>query len=523
MNTHKACSAFIAVVAAFLITSPVPAARVQEQPQPAATESDNNPRNHRYNTLVIDYLEISPKVEVREVGDRPRAPEAEEATLTVHLRNLSDERVYAAVEWGRAIGMEEVGYLSPGETKSVSRTLPTARIPYGGKVEAAIYDMSIHELVASDSVLVHQPDTMRVALVVEKKTWDAGNQRFGSFTRRMRDSFESLHDLFANGTAPAVLGLERAPVIDRFRIDHVEVYEQPEVVEGEDPEETGMLPPLPPLFENHPQYDLVINCNEGGQMGGFWMPYYTIGHTFYHVEEEERETGPDETKLVQRIYDLWSVWGEHALWHEMIHFRGVGDIYIYDLPAGAISHWTDDAIGVPEPWEAEVLNYPYRNDIIIGPLSAAVMNSKAGIARVGSCEDTTIEYGHMWKWLPTELKVAITSDDGAPLTGATIKWWAAQSAGGADPRVQGVSADRADSPDGEATGGTATITGDYLNSGKETWDQRSLWLLIEVTHPYTGERRFGILYGLWLNTAYAAGQHDSTTWTASWDDLMPAK
>ncbi|MBL1218871.1 MAG: hypothetical protein D8M59_15435 [Planctomycetes bacterium] len=496
---------------------PSVAAHAQE-----ATESDTNPRNHRYDRLVIDYLEISPKVEVREVGDRPHAPEAEEATLTVYLRNLSDKRVYAAIEWGRTIGMEEVGYLSPGETMSVPHTLPTAEIPYGSKIEAAYYDSAVHQLVPTDSVLIHPADAMRVALVVEKKTWEAGNKRFGSFTRRMRDSFESLHDMFENGTAPAVLGLERVPVTDRFRIDHVEVYEQQETAEPDDPDETGQLPDLPPLFEDHPQYDLVINCNEGGRLGGFWMPHYTIGHTFYFVEEGEPV--PGSTEPTQHIFDLWSTWGEHALWHEMIHFRGVGDIYIYEIPAGALSAWTDEAVPVPEPWATEVLNYPYRDDIIVGPLAAAVMNSKAGIARVGSCEDTTIEYGHMWKWVPAELKVAVTDAGGASaLAGATVKWWASRSAGLEDARVQGVAADRADSPDGQGSGEAASITGDYLNGGKDNWDDRSLWLLVEVTHPKSGERRFGIVYGLWLNTAYAAGNTESVTWTISWDELKVAK
>ena len=66
------------------------------------------------------------------------------------------------------------------------------------------------------------------------------------------------------------------------------------------------------------------------------------------------------------------------------------------------------------------------------------------------------------------------------------------------------------------------IAGDYLGAKRPRSD-RSLWLLVEVTHPDSGARRFGVVYGLWLNTVWAAGRREAAERRLDWDALRPVR
>ena len=74
----------------------------------------------------------------------------------------------------------------------------------------------------------------------------------------------------------------------------------------------------PAPFDDHPELDLVIACDEGGPLAGFWLPQYSIGHNFAF--------GGGDGGTPRR--GLWSAWGEQALWHELLHcLFDVGDCY----------------------------------------------------------------------------------------------------------------------------------------------------------------------------------------------------
>lgn len=453
-------------------------------------------RDGRYDDLVIEFLALEPAVEVRDIGDGPRRPDGDAARLSAFLFNLRSTEVYAAIDWGTAHERQEIGYLQPGESKVATISIPVDAIPYGQPIRALVYNVEVHKLEETDRATLHAEKTMRIALLVERRTWDEGNRRFGSFTRRMRESLDMLHELFEDTAAPDAAGLKREPITDRFRIERVELFDRPADAAADFQR--------PALFDDHPKYDVVIACDEKGPLGGFWLPQYSIGHNFHW---------PDPLK------DLWSDWGEQALWHELMHFRGVPDYYIYRIPEGALPGRCDEAIDVPEPFRADLMNSPYQAPQI-GALTAAIANSKAGVARVGACEDTANPFGHQWRWLPRTLAVQINDSAGRPMSGLAMRWYRSAPLGLEDGRIQGVAADRA--PDGRAStdsAGQVRIAGDYLGAASEQ-PQRSLWLLVEVEDA-GGRKRFGIVSGLWLNSSWAAGAKEEALWTARFDELRP--
>lgn len=505
---YYSCFRAIFLLAAFLFVSSVGTLAVFGQEE-AGVDAEKSSK--RYDKIIIEYISIDPKVKVSEVGDTPVRGEGddgvEEVTVTVHLRNLSDKQAYIDVEYGRKYGNKEVGYISPDESIAVERKFKVNEVPWGTRIDVSTYDMAVHELVKEDSAYLHKADAMRVALVVEQKTFNAGEKEFGSFVRKMRASFYELHKQFEEASTDMQNGLIRKPILDRFRIDHVEVYDGATV-----DIDNGKYPPL---FADHGEYDLVIVCDEGGPLAGFWLPQYSIGHNFMSTKDGV-------------THGLWSAWGEAALWHEMLHFRGVQDYYIYTIPAGAVSHWTDTEISLPELWQSEIMNSPYK-EFSISALTAAIVNSKKGVARVGACEDIDNEYGHMWKWVPKSITVKLT-DGSTPIQKAMVSWWRSLPVTGlkdvSDSRFNGVAVDRVNNPDGKGISNSAgefVIDGGYLGQSESEFTKRSLWVLYEVTHPGSGEKRFGIIYGLWLNTVYAAGNTDEATLEVNWSDLQVVK
>jgi len=450
---------------------------------------------HRYNDLIIEYLALQPQMEVKRIGDGPHRPEGETATLTAFLYNLRDSDVYAAIDWGGAAERQEIGYLQAGESKAVSINIPVADIPYDKPIIAEVYNMEEHKLQETDRATLHGETTMRVALLVEKRTWEAGNKQFGSFTRHMRESLESLHDLFAVTTDPAEAGLKRAPIADRFRIELVELYDRPA--------DSMDASSRPAIFDRHPQYDVVITCDQHGPFAGYWPGPPTVGCDFVGTK------GEGYTGLASKA-------AEQALWKSLLQFRGVQDFAMYRIPAGALPGRAKDALDLPEPFNGDLMNgatSPQR----IGALSAAIANVNRGISRLGSVTDPASDHGYMWRWVPKSLQVKIVDARGQPMSGIKVNWFRSMSASPGEV-TQSVAADR--KPDGRAvtdSTGRVSISGDYL-SIKGDAAQRSLWLLVE-TEEKDGTRRFGIVSGLWLNAAYSAGSIDEAVWTARIDKM----
>lgn len=446
----------------------------------------DNPRNVRFAGMIIEYIELSPKKQVSAIGDTPGAPESREATLIVHLRNLTDAPANALVQ-GAGFSAQSA-MITPGEMGRVEFVLPADSVPFKAVFTAKPVGPDGIAGDVTDRASLIGEKTMRVALLVDRETYAQGNERFGSFTRRMRKSFDDLHALFADVTATTTGGvLKRVPIEDRFRIDHVALYDQASEAR-------------PALFDEHPSFDLVIAANERGSLCCFWLPAYSIGHNFWNESHQ---------------YGLWSAWGEHALWHEMMHFRGVQDFYMYRVPQEALPGRAVRDVELPLVYREALMNSPYQAPRI-SALAAHTANTKKGIARVGAAEEPEQPYGHMWQWLPSRLRVHIDLG-GRPLSRATVRWWRSLPAGLSDGRIQGVAADRP--PDGESELnrlGEVTIKDDYLGATKPR-AERSLWLLVEVEHE--GEKRFAVISGLWLNEMHASGKVTIATRWLDWESM----
>ncbi len=447
----------------------------------------------RYHDLIIEYLALQPQVEVNAIGDGPHRPEGETATLTAFLFNLRDSDVYAAIDWGGAAEREEIGYIQAGESKAVSLTIPVANIPYDKPIIAEVYNTEIHKLEETDRATLHGEKAMRVALLVEKRTWEAGNKQFGSFTRHLRASLESLHDLFAATTAPAEAGLERAPIADRFRIELVELFD-------------GFADSMdaatqPTIFDSHPKYDVVIACDQNGALTGYWPAPSSIRWNF---------TAPDGDK------GLTSKGAEQSLWRSLMLFRGVPDFAMYRIPAGALPGRADKAVELPEPFNGDLMSR--ATSPRIGALSAAIANANAGISRLGSCADPASQNGYMWRWLPGSVRVHVDDAKGRAAPGLKVRVYRSLPLSPSDG-TQGVAAARQPDHSGATDdSGEMVFGGDYLGATSEA-GQRSLWLLIEV-EDQAGTRRFGIVSGLWLNAACAAGARDEAVWRAKLDEMQ---
>lgn len=446
----------------------------------------DNPRNRIFDHGVIEYVSITPHSQVHEIGDKPSRPATAYATLTAHLRNCSTRAGVMTVDFG-GIGVVRTGIVDVDRTAEAKIRIRSADIPYGKTVSLSMATPRGGMKIV-DRAPLYEEVAMRVALVVEEQAILRGNDQFGSFTRRMRKSFEDFHSVLAatDSTDPDV---QREPIKDRFRLEFIEVFSR---------EKDGR----PLLFTDHDEFDLVVMCDEGGPDGGFWLPAYSIGHNFLN-----RTNGDG----------IWSTSGEQALWHELLHFRGVPDYYIYPIPAGAIGRWTEERVGIPSIYADDMLHSPYKEPEL-SRLTSLIVKAKHGVARVGACEETDHEYGHMWRWLPKELKLEVMDDD-RKLAGTRVRWWRSRSAGLPDGRIQGVDDDL--EADGVALtdgNGQVSISGDYLGSARAR-PERSLWLLFDVEHTRT--RRFGIIWGLELNELWASGKKDGATISIQWADLMP--
>ena len=241
---------------------------------------EGNARNRRWDRAVIEY--------VRTADDR----------VHLHVRNLgtSDKllNVTPSLFSPNPLGfLADWFELSSGESREVELVLTEPR-PSGLDLRGIRSPPpAFGKVWPEDSCPVPPADALSVALLVERRTFEDGNRRFGSFVRRMRKSFEDLHALFDDtaATTPDSI-LPRQAIRTRFRIQHVEVYDREEGVR-------------PPLFDAHPDVDLVIACDEGGPLAGFWLPQYSIGHNFLFGSDPE-DGSPRQ--------GLWSGNGEQALW-----------------------------------------------------------------------------------------------------------------------------------------------------------------------------------------------------------------
>jgi hypothetical protein len=446
-----------------------------------------NPRNVRFRGQLIEYVSATPAVRVGDVGSTAAWPAGAEVRWAVHLNDpragdAARRHFYGGVQVRvdeRPLRLGAVAARSRVANPRLGRPFESAHGVWAAAPGRHAVSVSWED---SNDALTAATDALRVLLVVERKTWEAGEARFGSFPRRFRKSLEDLNALLdASRSALAPLG-----IVDRFRLDGVLTFDR---VRGEEP----------PAYESHPAADVVVVCDEGGPLAGFALPQHSVGHAFEGVPAHP---------------GLWSSWGEHALWRDLMRFRGVPDLAAYEVPGGGLPGRFEGVLRLPKRYAKDLLASP-EQDAFLSEYTAVVANAKRGVARVGDPGDTASPHGHLWNWLPGRVDLVVLRDK-KPLAGATVRWWRSRRVEGlatAAPGRQGVRPGAP--PDGTATtdaNGRATVSGDYLGRGDPRPD-RSLWLLVEVEHG--GETRFEVLYGLDLNLAYARG--DKYAWAPAWE------
>ena len=423
----------------------------------------DNPRNQRWDRPVIEFIHH----------------EADGATALVRHLGAEPARVRLT---GRRSEMVET--LEPGTLRLLAVTEYDPRLPL--TLRGAGDDAE----VVHDRIGPFDADVLTVGLLMEQRTFREGNRRFGSFVRRMRKSLEDLSALLAGveATTPGS-GLARVPVATRFRIQVVSHYDRDEERR-------------PALFDDHPELDLVIACDEGGPLAGFWLPQYSIGHDFSFG-------GGDDGKPHR---GLWSAWGEQALWHELLHFRGVPDSYVFHLPAAALPGRATEDVPLPDRFRLGIMASPYQEPRI-SALTAAILNAKHGVRRVGACEEPDHAHGHMWRWVPDRIAVEVRAG-GEPLDDAHVRWWRSRPMEGlGDPRRQGVPAGTPPDVDG-----ASEVSGALLGR-TDPRPERSLFLLVEVEHA--GATRWDVIRLLELNEAWAAGHRARDVHVLDWAAMRP--
>lgn len=503
MSTH------IAIVLSFFLSLIVTACGTPPVPVDPSDRDVSNPRNVRWSGPVIEWIGITPRAEVRELGDKPRAPESDDASLHIVLRNAGDKDTGVMLILGLPDLPEglPVASLAPGQRQTVVVAMKTADIPYGKSLTlAGAIDSPADTPEVHDQFPMHGPDAHRIALVTSEVSWKDGDERFGSMVRRFRKSLEDLEALYDVQEVPGIpMGDESRPVItDRFRIEHVETF---------DP-----AAGTPALFAQHPEFDLVIAVNEGGPLCCFWLNdgdslnYHSIGHNFLSDRGGAEKRG------------IWSNWGEQALWHEIFHYRGVPDFYIYNVPAGSLPGRSLEGWKLGSSPSTAYLSREIMNDTYTAPevswLTATIANSKKGAARVGACENPEQPFGHMWQWVPKELTITVEPGEGQSVEGVRV--YRAKPGQGRDGRVQRITEDA--EPIAVATGSSVLLEGDYMNS-KARRNERALWVLVEADVKTTSgrEKRWTIVTLLEMNEAFARGSKEAWTFHVNASDLRKAE
>lgn len=416
---------------------------------PAAPFDPENPRNVRFEGPVIETVR-APRP-VPPPGERAAWPEGTEVRFEVVTRRLPSGGGVAD-----PAADEEPLVRLDGAVRGPVRGADGTYFPWRADGQRHLLEVSY----GSDRATV-ATDALRIHLQVEKRTFDAGEKRFGSFTRRLRKSLDDLHALFEASVHP----LAPRGVLERFRVDRVKTFVR----------RVGQS--LPPSADSG--WDVNLLCEEDGD--------YAFGGD-----------GPPANEVFWWAPRLWSSAGERSLWRALLLSRGVPDLSLWEIAPGALPGRYVGPIPLPVRFAGDLTQGAFAPPRVC-EYTAVVANLRRGIVVPGDpVTSSEVAFGRgdgaLWNSLPGRVALALRAG-GKPVEGATVRWWRA--------RGDGVAADRA--PDGEATAdakGTISITGDYLGRG-DTLHRRSRWLLVEVARG--DERRFEILYGLDLHLAYVRG------------------
>ena len=424
--------------------------------------------------IVIEWIEMLPRREVRAIGDLPSPEPGTEMRFVGHLRNIaSDAKPLGRVEWhvdGAEMHVETVAKSIPAQTRLTVEARWTAK---AGRHTVRLA-LPLHEEWVS-----FETDAQRIRACIERRTLEALERDVGSLPRRIQGSLNTLHRSFEAARYPVV-----APegVHERFRLDDVVIYDR---APGAD---------APPGFESHPDVDVLVAYDEGGPIAGYSLPAYSIGHNFKSGDK-----------------GLLSAPGENALFHELGHFRGVPDLYSMAVAPGAVrlkgpggKPLLED-VGLPDDLARCVMNSHFQV-LRWSEYAAAVLERKRGVARVGACEETDHPFGHMWRDLPKIVRLQLLDEKHHPLALANVRVYRSRPLKNPPEgfRGQGVEADAAPVQEGVTrANGTIDVAGDYLGQAGPR-DQRSLWLL--VVSEAAGKTRASVILGATLNQRFWRGE-----------------
>lgn len=435
-----------------------------------------------YTGLVIEWVAQDPKIRVEKDGDRSEPPADTAITFTAHVRNLSGTNTEPVMVRWFVDGI-------------VAKTGTLKGVGAGQRaVDAFPWDAEEGrhwiqcELVGTGEWLTFASDALTVKLAVEKKTLEKYEAEFGSFARRFQDSLAGLHASWAavRDARFALQGID-----ERLRLADVVVYERGE---GE--------AAVPAEFRDHPDVDLYVACDQGGPVAGFYIPGYSIGHNYAGHPGHE---------------SLFSDWGENCLWHEIAHFRGVQDFYIFPTREGDVLK--TNAAGGPletlrlrEEFASCTMNNPYK-ETRWSEYATAVIQMKRGIARVGRCEDPHNTFGHMWRHVPATVKVQVIGLDGKPVPFVEVEVYRPVRSGD-DDRLR-VAADAAPLFAGPAGKDGTFVLGDDPFGKRKAESSRALWVLVLLKREGVVRARYLSL--LDMNTAYWKGQQAEATFQLVWE------
>lgn len=440
------------------------------------------PLRQPYDALVIEWISQDPKVRVEKVGDTSAPEPGESVSYTAHLRNLGGVNTEPLLVRWFVDGVQKETERIPGVGAGQRATSGFAWTVEEGRhwIEC--------ELVGCDEWLAVASDALTVKLWVEKKTLEKYENEFGSFARRFQDSLAGLHASWS-----AVRDARFAPrgIEERLRVDDVAVYER-----------GGKGEEVPKEFWDHPEFDLGVACDQGGPIAGFYIPGYSIGHNYAGNPGHE---------------SLFSDWGENCLWHEIAHFRGVQDFYIFPTREGDVGK--TDAAGNPFPllslrpeFAEDTMNNPYRQTQW-GEYTAAVIQMKRGVSRVGRCEDPANTFGHMWRHVPARIAVQVIGEEGKPVKYADVE--VHRPVRGEDGRWR-VAKDAKPLAEGKVDADGFFDLGDDPFGKRKAEAGRAGWVLLLVRREGAVRARYLTL--LDMNLAYWKDEKEKAVFRVVWNE-----